>query len=322
MRAALFLFAALALWPAVGVTQNAVPPQWTAEWPKTDFSTLTVPADEILSGGPPKDGIPSIDAPQFRPASGVKFLAPQEPVMTLTLNGETKAYPVQILMWHEIVNDTVGGTPVAITYCPLCNSSIVFERTLDDRTLDFGTTGKLRLSDMLMYDRQTESWWQQFTGKAIAGDLAGATLTMLPSRMEAFSSYMERHPEGAVLDRPANVRRAYGTNPYRGYDGSSWPMLFRGEYDGPVPPLAYVVAVGDQTWPLSLVREAGTIAAGDIEITWSEGLVSALDAGEIAKGRDIGAVAVTKAGEDVVYHMPFAFAFAAFHPEGVIHTTP
>ncbi|MEQ8193857.1 MAG: DUF3179 domain-containing (seleno)protein, partial [Rhodospirillales bacterium] len=154
--------------------------EWQEKWPKTDFSRTKIDLSEIISGGPPKDGIPSIDRPRFTPLGNAGNLAPTEPVIGLIVNGDARAYPLRILMWHEIVNDEVGGVPVAVTYCPLCNSAIVFKRTVQNRVLSFGTTGLLRHSDLVMYDRQTESWWQQFTGDAIVGKLTGQELQMLP----------------------------------------------------------------------------------------------------------------------------------------------
>ncbi|NQV56401.1 MAG: DUF3179 domain-containing protein, partial [Rhodospirillales bacterium] len=140
----------------------ANPKLWQLEWPKTDFSKSSVEFSEIMSGGPPKDGIPAIDQPKFDEVGSVSGIGPKVPVISFSMNGEAKAYPLGILMTHEIVNDRVGGVPVVVTYCPLCNSSIVFDARLGGRTLDFGVSGKLRNSDMVMYDRQTESWWQQF----------------------------------------------------------------------------------------------------------------------------------------------------------------
>ena len=140
----------------------------STEWPKTDFSKTLVDLSEIQSGGPPKDGIPPIDEPSFDSADEADtWLDPREPVVVVSLNQQVKAYPLQILTWHEIVNDELGGVPISVTFCPLCNATIVFDRRLGERVLDFGTTGRLRKSDLVMYDRQTESWWQQFTGQAI-----------------------------------------------------------------------------------------------------------------------------------------------------------
>jgi hypothetical protein len=141
-------------------------------WSNTDFSKSSVDMSEITSGGPRKDGIPSIDKPNFTPASKVDIPS-TVPVISLHLNGDARAYPLGILMSHEIVNDRVGGIPVTVTYCPLCNSAIVFDARLDGMELEFGTSGNLRNSDLVMYDRQTESWWQQFLGEAIVGELTG-----------------------------------------------------------------------------------------------------------------------------------------------------
>ncbi|MFQ5765345.1 MAG: DUF3179 domain-containing (seleno)protein, partial [Rhodospirillales bacterium] len=127
------------------------PLSWGWEWPKTDFTKKSVDLGEILSGGPPKDGIPSIDRPRFVPVAEEKDLAPSEPVVGLVIKGKARAYPLRILTWHEIVNDQLAGVPVTITYCPLCNSAVAFDRRVDGRVLDFGTTGKLRKSDMVMY---------------------------------------------------------------------------------------------------------------------------------------------------------------------------
>jgi hypothetical protein len=144
----------------------ANPSQWRLEWPKTDFSKTAVDFNTILSGGPPKDGIPSIDHPKFEQLAAGKAsgwsagIGDTEAVISLAINGDARAYPLRVLMWHEIVNDTVGGRPVTVTYCPICNAALTFDRALDGQVLDFGTTGKLRISDLVMYDRQTESWWQ------------------------------------------------------------------------------------------------------------------------------------------------------------------
>src|SRR3546814_369372 len=195
----------LGMWIPLGLCQSAAAsPALTAaerrvEWPRTDFTKHTIELSEIRSGGPPKDGIPAIDDPQFRSVGAVSDLPASEPVITLSVQNDARAYPLRILTWHEIVNDTVGGLPVAVTYCPLCNAAIAFERRVDGRVLDFGTTGKLRHSDLIMYDRQTESWWQQYSGTAIVGQLAGLELEMLPARVEAFERFERRHPEGRVL---------------------------------------------------------------------------------------------------------------------------
>jgi hypothetical protein len=301
---------------------------WMSAWPNTDFSKHSIELDQIISGGPPKDGIPSIDDPRFVSAFGESDLGPREPVIALTVNGDMRAYPLRILMWHEIVNDVVGGVPVAITYCPLCNSAIAFDRRIGERVLEFGTTGKLRNSDLVMYDRQTESWWQQFLGEAIVGELTGTRLEMLPVRVESFERFKARAKAAETMTAKLQVptvagMRSYGRNPYVGYDSAPRPYLYRGTYDGKVAPLAYVLAVGQEAWTLDLLRERRRIEAGDMVITWEPGQNSALDSPRIADGRDIGNVVVqreTAAGpEDVVHDLTFAFVFHAFHPDGVLH---
>ena len=186
---------------------------------ETDFSKHSVPLEEIVSGGPPKDGIPAIDDPAFvSVATADRWLAPRSPVMVVERGGEVKAYPLAILMYHEIVNDRVGGVPVAVTYCPLCNTALVFDRRVGRRTLDFGTTGRLRHSDLVMYDRQTESWWQQASGEAIVGELTGTRLEFLPANILAWERARTLYPELAALSKETGHARRYGTSPYAGYD--------------------------------------------------------------------------------------------------------
>ena len=319
MREAVF---ALVFWMVAAAPLAAEPPHWRQEWPDTDFGEHSVPLDEIISGGPPKDGIPSIDDPEFVPVAEAT-LPDNEPVIGLLVNGDARAYPLRILIWHEIVNDTVGGVPVAVTYCPLCNTGLVFDRRVGDRVLEFGTTGKLRNSDLVMYDRTTESWWQQFLGEAIVGELTGTQLVMLPARLESFANFQERAPDGRV-QVPASGARAYGANPYAGYDSALAPFLYHGLLPDEIPPLARVVRVGHEAWSLDLVRKKAPFEVGELRFTWEPGQASALDASVIAAGVDVGNVLVERrtaqGWEDAVYSVDFAFAFHAFFPEGVIHT--
>ena len=307
---------------------SANPDIWRIEWPDTDFEQSSVDFIEIMSGGPPKDGIPSIDDPQFVPVASAEDLAEREPVIGLTLGGEAKAYPLRVLTWHEIVNDEIGGVPVAVTYCPLCNAAIVFDRRVEvdgaTEVLEFGTTGKLRRSDLVMYDRTTESWWQQFLGEAIVGSLTGTQLAMLPARLESWERFKAANPDGQVLVPNNEGMRSYGRNPYVGYDSASRPFLYRGDYPDGIEPMAYVVAVGDQAWSLEKLKQAGSIESGELTLAWESGLASALDTEAISEGRDIGNVTVQRKGddgqaEDVVYDLTFAFVFHAFRPEGTIH---
>jgi hypothetical protein len=300
----------------------AAPADWRLEWPDTDFTRHSVPLDEIISGGPPKDGIPAIDDPAFAPVTEVQ-LADNEPVLGLSIDGDARAYPLRILIWHEIVNDMVGGVPVAVTYCPLCNTGIVFDRRVGNRVLTFGTTGKLRHSDLVMYDRTTESWWQQFLGEAIVGELTGTRLTMLPARLESFANFKKRAPGGRVQVPPGDGRASYGLNPYAGYDSAPAPFLYHGLLPKGIAPLTRVVRVGDQAWSLDLVRRKAPFEVGALRFTWQPGQASALDAATIAEGAEVGNVVVERrtadGWADAVYTVDFAFAFHAFYPEGVIH---
>lgn len=177
--------------------QGLLQSQLDSAWPNTDFSKSSVDIfAEIKSGGPGKDGIPAINAPQFIAVRHETRLKPDEPVLTVELNGIKRAYPIRYLIWHEIVNDSFGALPVTVTYCPLCNSGLVFDGRLNGRELSFGVTGNLRNSDMVMYDHQTESWWQQFTGEGIVGDLTGAKLTQIPAWVESWQSFRDRNPDG------------------------------------------------------------------------------------------------------------------------------
>ncbi len=291
--------------------------RFARDWPDTDFSRLGIDLSEVISGGPPRDGIPAILEPLFIDARDETRLDPREPVLTFApASGPARAYPVRYLMWHEIVNDVVAGQPIAVTYCPLCNIGVVFDARAGGRSLTFGVSGLLRHSDMIMYDHQTESWWQQALGTAIAGEMTGRALDLLPAWMEGWAAFRAANPDGLVLDEP-NWRRAYGTNPYRGYD-TTRPFLYTGE-DPPhgIPPLERVVRVGQRAWPMTRLRDAGRIAEAGLTLTWTEGQASALDTGEIGRGREVGNVRVRDGqGRDVAHDIPFAFAFHAFHPEG------
>jgi hypothetical protein len=261
-----------------------------------------VPYREILSGGPPKDGIPAIDAPTFIGIDEADaWLQPAESVGFVRVGDDARAYPVQILTWHEIVNDTVGGLPLAVTYCPLCNTAIAFERNFDRRVLDFGTTGRLRYSNMVMYDRQTETWWQQGTGEAIAGEFAGRRLTQHPMTLIAWADFKAIYPDGKVLDRNTGTSRSYGRNPYAGYDNpSTQPFLYQGpQTPAQMPALARVLAVilNDDAvaFPydaLSQGRVLTDVVGGEpIVVMWQAGARSPLNTAQIADGRAVGAAA-------------------------------
>jgi len=270
---------------------------------KTDFSKHTVPLEEIVSGGPPKDGIRSIDRPKFeRVRDADRWLDDREPVVMVNKDGVVKAYPLQILIQHEIVNDVVGQTPVTVTYCPLCNTAISFDRRFDGRLLDFGTTGRLRHSDLVMYDRQTETWWQQAVGEGIVGEYAGRKLTLIASPLVSWKTFKENFPEGQVLSRDTGLGRDYGRNPYEYYDRGDgpWRQFFFGRPDSRLPAMERVAAVeidGESAaFSFAALREKRVIAeqVGGTPVVafWAPGTASAVDNSRIAKGRDVGSSGV------------------------------
>jgi len=173
--------------------------------------------DKIKGGGPPKDGIPSIDNPIFAGILDSNFMSDSDIVIGLDINGKTKAYPLFILVWHEIVNDKVGDTPVSVTYCPLCYTSQVFERIIDNQEVEFGTSGKLYNSNLLMYDRLTESYWSQALGMAVTGELSGYQLDLVPFDLITWGDWKTLHPDTLVLTTNTGHIRSYATDPYGSY---------------------------------------------------------------------------------------------------------
>jgi len=281
---------------------DGFPASLRAAW-KTDFSKASVQPHELVSGGPGKDGIPAISDPKFLAASEVGFLADKEPVVAFELGGDARAYPLQILIWHEIVNDVVAGRPVLITFCPLCNTAIAFDRTVAGRALDFGVSGFLRNSDLVMFDRETESWWQQVTGEAIVGELTGTRLEFLPATIVSWADFKAAFPNGRVLSRDTGHRRDYGRNPYVGYDDiNSSPFLFDRRTDPRLAAMERVVTVelGGElaAYPFSRLEQqpvvADRVGGTDIVVFFKKGTVSALDLSAIADSRDIGSAAVFK----------------------------
>lgn len=287
--------------------RSALPDAFLAQSPpsgavgsfSTDFSRATISFADIISGGPPKDGIPAIDEPRFVSLRNAQaWLENQESVFLVEAGGEVKIYPVQILMWHEVVNDVVGGVPVTITYCPLCNTGVAFLRRYDGTTLDFGVSGRLRFSNMIMYDRQTESWWQQASGRAVAGEYAGGRLARHPMLMLSFGEAKSNWPRARVLSRETGHNRAYGRNPYSGYDSSSQPFLYRGPaIDGDWDPMTRVVMVeaGGEQEPFAYpeLEEKGIaqtrVGGVPIVVFFDPEATSPLDASTVAGGREVGA---------------------------------
>ncbi|WP_299445054.1 DUF3179 domain-containing protein [uncultured Phycicoccus sp.] len=272
--------------------------------PRNDtFPDPLIDLDDLLSGGPPPDGIPPIDEPRFEPAGTVDWLEGDEPVLSLTVAGETRAYPLRVMTWHEIVNDEVGGVPVAVTFCPLCTSGVAFLRTVADRgVLSFGTSGQLYADNLVMYDRQTESLWPQLTGVASVGALTGTALEAIPMGTVGWRDFAAAHPEALVLSQDTGFARPYGTNPYAGYDDPDGRLLFAlpGDPDTRLSVKERVVGVSDGSDAVA-VRRASLVGRGPLELTvgsrdvvlWHRpGQASALDTSRIADGAEIGSVGV------------------------------
>jgi len=302
--------------------------QWQGEFPKTDFETRVIEISEIGDDGNTRDSIPPVREPRYVGVDTVDNIGPLEPVLSVGINGDFRAYPLRILLWHEIVNEEIGGVPVLISYCPLCNSGVVFDRRVDGQLLEFGNTGRLRHRDMVMYDQQTESWWQQFTGEAIIGSLSGKTMTALPARLESLAKFKARAPKGKVLVPEDDGARPYGASPYMGMDTQVIPRALQAvHFPYPLPdgigPLDRVVVVGDEVWTLAHLRENTPVAKDGLVLTWDAGQNSIHDARSIARSRDVGNVIVQKETvgglADVPYDVVFAFSFRAFNPDGELH---
>ena len=268
----------------------------------THWGIRIIDVDDLRVGAP-RDAIPAIFGPLYWTIDEANDVyEPEIPVVQVRLGDDARAYPLGILIWHEIVNDTINGQPVAITFCPLCNTAIVFHRQLGAQTLDFAVSGLLRNSDLVMYDRNTETLWQQATGRAIIGSLVGARLEGVPATIVSFGQFREAFPDGLVMSRDTGWPRAYGQNPYVNYDTPAGrPFLYNGHLDERLPPKSRVVSVetpggAEIAYPWSFVTEQRVVYdthdATRIVILWTPGTSSGLGAGIIKKAADIGATAI------------------------------
>lgn len=295
--------------PAVGAFPSG--PSALEDMFAEEFPDPLIDPGEVISGGPPPDGIPAIDNPEFLDVvDNLDLLPDHEPVVALEINGDARAYPVRAMVWHEIVNDTVGGIPVAVTYCPLCNSAAVYERRINGAETTFGTSGRLFASALVMYDRATESLWTHYNGLSVIGVLTGTELTEYPSPLLAWSDFREAYPTGKVLDwTRTGFKRDYGRNPYTGYDDpDGTPFLFRGSLDDRATAMQRVVGVTVEEDSAAYALEAisgGTgkatnveLGGSDLVIFWKAGQSSALDGSQVASGRDVGSVGVFLAEAD------------------------
>ena len=272
---------------------------------KTNWLIRIVDVNELVSGGIPRDGVESIDVPKFETVEAVAGLyTDAAPVIEVDVNGDVRAYPLQILSWHEVLNDVVGGLPLLVTFCPLCNSAIAFQRTVGGEVFEFGVSGALRNSDLVMYDRTTESLWQLIGGDAIVGDMVGAVLTSVSAPVVSFKSFRERHPDGLVLSQDTGTvrERDYTLSAYRGYDAVDGEAAFdvANADDRRLAPKERIVAVRIDGEPLaypfstlSQMRVVNDFHNGQaIVVFWAPGTASVLDTSEIAEAADIGSSGV------------------------------
>lgn len=270
---------------------------WNTNWNKHSINYT-----QLQSGGPSRDGIPPLNNPKFISIQKAKnWLKDNEPIIFVKINGQVKAYPLQIMIWHEIVNDTLDDKKIAITFCPLCNASIVFDRKLGKKTYEFGTSGLLRNSDLVMYDKQTESLWQQFTGTAIVGDETSKVLTQLPSSIISFKDLYTNFKDALVLSKETGYFRKYGDNPYVGYDDINHsPFMIHDDIDDRLAPKRRVATLSingnDKAYAYNIVKRKkvinDTFEDKNIVLFYNSGISSALDKKNISNSKDIGSVVI------------------------------
>jgi len=268
---------------------------------KTDVSKRSIELRELRVGGPPKDGIPPLDHPKFVSVKdAARWLNLKEPVVVFEHEGEVRAYPFQILMWHELVNDRIGDLPFLVSYCPLCNSTVVYDRLVNGRVLEFGTSGMLRESDLVMYDRETESLWQQLNGEALVGAMTGTKLKILPSQSVSFESLAQTFPGAAVLSRETGYKRPYGETPYVDYEFSNRFLVPVSPTRRRLPPKERIAVVSfegkTKAYPFSLLRYKGVIEDRIGEkryvVFYEEGTLTAVDKQRIVDSKGVGSAGV------------------------------
>lgn len=273
----------------------------------TDGTRHTIPLDEILSGGPGKDGIPSIDNPKFVSADEATFLSESDQGIGLAIDGESRFYPYKILVWHEIVNDGLADQPVLVTYCPLCATGIVFDRRVDGEVQEFGVSGRLWQSNLLMYNRgEDESLWSQVLGEAVVGPHAGEELSVVRSDIVRFGDWRQKHPNTQVLSRDTGASRSYNRDPYNGYYTSD-SVSFGASFDD------------DRLHPKELVH--GIEIDGQFKAYHDKVLSVGTTTDEFASQKIVvtksgaGEVSFTANGEPITSIPGFWFSWLSVHPD-------
>lgn len=306
--------AMLALVALVGCAQTGTPEVSAPIKLDAQGRKYIVDPDKILSGGPPKDGIPSIDSPEFVSVSEAdRWIQDNELVLAIEHKGVKRVYPLQILVWHEIVNDTIAGDPILVTYCPLCGSGIAYRRELDGQAVEFGTTGKLYNSNLVMYDRKTDTWWTQIDGKAIVGELTGEELTGVSIDTVVWRDWKAVHPDSEVLNQDTGFSRPYGRDPYGTYYEDSLLMFPVENEDQRIHPKTVIFGI-EVDGVFKAYREEDVVRQGTFEDSVADR--------QIRVSRDAAGVVIftdLNSGRAIVKERDFWFAWYAFHPDTLVY---
>jgi len=273
-----------------------------------DLSKASIPIGEIFAGGPPRDGIPAIDEPKFISPKEARFLRDDDIVISFTHAGITRAYPLRILIWHEIVNDIIGKKPVAITYCPLCGTAMVFDRTISGKVRRLGVSGLLYQSDVLMYDRESNSLWSQLMMQGVSGPGNGTRLSLLPSEHLTWAAWRERHPQGQVLSTETGHQRNYGAEAYASYFATDQTMF-------PVP--HHRKELRNKEWIVGIILD-GTAKAYPVSAMPEAPIKDRIGQHEITLRYDRASRQPTvqdAKGKTIPYVVAFWFAWQAFYPK-------
>lgn len=280
-----------------------------------DGEKYIVDPEKIVSGGPPKDGIPSIDSPKFVSVEEAdRWIEDNELVLAIIYKEVERVYPLQIMVWHEIVNDKIAGDPILITYCPLCGSGIAYERRIDGEEVEFGTSGKLYNSNLVMYDRRTDSYWTQIDGLAVVGELTGRRLTPVSIDTVVWRDWKKEHPDSGVLSQDTGLSRPYGRDPYGSYYEDSFLLFPVEERDDRIHPKTVIFGIEVngiyKAYKEDDLKELKTIedTVGGVKIR--------------IERDEAGVVKITnlETGEEIVKERDFWFAWYAFHPDTQLYT--
>ncbi len=279
-----------------------------------DVSRSLISKNEILPGGPPKDGIPAIVKPKFETVKEANWLKDGDLVTGIDYNGIQKAYPLRILVWHEAVNDVIGGISILVSYCPLCGSSLVFKRDFRRKTLTFGISGLLYKSDVLFYDHETESLWSQFEMKAVTGEMIGTKFKIFSSVLATWKGWKGKHPSTLVLSRDTGFERNYDRDPYEGYENTSavgFPINHESGRFRPKEKVPIIVS-GDITkaYPFSELKKVKTPFEDKVG-----------DETVVIEFKDGGYVmASDKSGNPAKSFVSYWFAWYTFKPDTLVFT--